>query len=117
MTSLGKCKAMLCWLIDFTCYACIVFACDFEYLIITVHMIVVKMVTKMLVVWAFLCIFAWMNMNTEMKTNKRVISKAEKEILLLSMLASFRIEGIDIPREKADVIMKHAEERLQKVTL
>ena len=56
-------------------------------------------------------------MNTEMKTNKRVISKAEKEILLLSMLASFRIEGIDIPREKADVIMKHAEERLQKVTI
>ena len=91
--------------------------CNFEYLIITVYMIVVKMVTKMLVVWVILCIFACMNINTEMKTNKRVISKAEKEILLLSMLASFRIEGIDIPREKADVIMKHAEERLQKVTI
>ena len=52
-----------------------------------------------------------------MKTDKRIISEEEKEILLVSMLASFRIEGINIPREKADVIMKHAEERLRNVAI
>ncbi len=52
-----------------------------------------------------------------MKIRKRKINKVDKEVLLESILASFRIEGINIEKERAEVILKNAQDRLQKSSL
>lgn len=52
-----------------------------------------------------------------MKVNKKNISKVDEQALLESLLSSFRIEGIIIKKEKADIILKDVRTRLQKSSL